>query len=104
MAIGIWGVTTLSIGATTSGISNRYASICHATLTSSGSRVRRDGTMPISSSAYARRPLLPRPISTSAMYVLSHASAVTAGGSRPGKYSADLVVGGLDRHLDVVRV
>src|SRR6202020_2158654 len=35
--------------------------------TSSGCRVRRDGTMPISSSAYARRPVLPRPISTCVM-------------------------------------
>ena len=44
------GETTLSIGEATSGISNRYASICQATETSSGSLVRRDGTMPISSS------------------------------------------------------
>jgi hypothetical protein len=66
MWIAVAGLTTLSIGATTSGISNRYASICQATLISSGSRVRRAGTIPISSRAYARRPAFPRPISTSA--------------------------------------
>ena len=58
------GDTTLSIGHTTSGISNRYASICQAIDTSSGSRVRRDGTIPISSSPYPWRPVFPRPIST----------------------------------------
>ena len=65
MAIAVAGDTTLSIGEAISGSSNRYASICQAIDTSSGSRVRRAGTIPISSSEYARRPDLPRPISTS---------------------------------------
>src|SRR6185312_13872275 len=53
------------MGQATSGTWNRYASICQAIDTSSGSRVRRAGTMPISASEYALRPVLPRPISTS---------------------------------------
>ena len=64
-AIAVCGETTESIGQAISGIWKRYASICQAMLTSSGSRVRRAGTMPISSSEYARRPVLPRPISMS---------------------------------------
>ena len=43
------GETTESIGAARTGISNRYASICQATDTSSGSRVRRLGTIAMSS-------------------------------------------------------
>src|SRR5215470_4161444 len=93
------GETTLSIGHAIKGNSNRYASICHAIDTSSGSRVLRAGTMPISSSEYARRPLLPRPISMSV--------------TRSPRPSADLlarsllpaaIVRRLDRHLHVVRM
>src|ERR1700761_64570 len=58
-------------------------------LTSSGSRVRRAGTIPISSKEYARRPVLPRPISMS----------VNSGPLLPAA-----VVRGLDDHLHVVRV
>src|SRR5271168_3685943 len=58
-------------------------------LTSSGSRVRRAGTMPISSSEYARRPVLPRPISMSVTVLILLSAAV---------------VGCLDGHLHVVRV
>jgi len=43
------GDTTESMGAATTGNSKRYASICQATLTSSGSRVRREGTIATSS-------------------------------------------------------
>ena len=49
MAMAVSGEMTLSIGATTNGTSNRYASICQATDTSSGSRVRRLGTTAMSS-------------------------------------------------------
>src|SRR3954468_7613223 len=53
--------------------------------------------MPISSNEYARRPLLPRPISTSAATIKPF--AVNSGVSLSA-----LVVRGLDRHLDIVRV
>jgi hypothetical protein len=43
------GLMTESIGAATTGSSKRYASICQATETSSGSRVRRLGTIAMSS-------------------------------------------------------
>src|SRR5262245_4073885 len=56
--------------------------------TSSGSRVRREGTIPISSRAYPLRPVLPRPISTCVMPAILTAA----------------VIGGFHRHLDVVRV
>ncbi len=65
MAMAVAGETTESIGAASTGIAKWYASICQETLTSSGSRVRRLGTTATSSKEYARRPRLPRPISTS---------------------------------------
>ncbi len=65
MAITVAGDIAESIGAATTGISNWYASICQLTDTSSGSRVRRDGTTATSSREYALRPRLPRPISIS---------------------------------------
>src|SRR6266508_78164 len=49
---------------------------------SSGSRVRRLGTMAMSSKPYARRPLLPMPISTSATGVLRMLEPAPV--SRPG--------------------
>ena len=48
-AIAVSGDITESIGAARIGSSKRYASICQATLTSSGSRVRREGTIAMSS-------------------------------------------------------
>ena len=59
------GDTTPSIAAAIIGSSNLYASTSHVMSTSSGSRVRRLGTMAMSSNPYARRPDLPIPISTS---------------------------------------
>ncbi len=59
------GEATESIGAERIGDSNVNASIVHWTETSRGSRVRREGTTAMSSNAYARRPRLPAPISTS---------------------------------------
>src|SRR5690606_37475420 len=53
------------MGAARIGSSKWYASICQPTDTSSGSRVRRDGTTATSSKENARRPRLPRPISIS---------------------------------------
>ena len=44
------GLITESMGAAIRGMSTWYASICHPTLTSSGSRVRREGTSATSSS------------------------------------------------------
>ena len=49
IAIAVSGETTESIGAAIIGKSNLYASICHDVETSSGSRVRRLGTIAISS-------------------------------------------------------
>src|SRR5437762_279262 len=51
-----------------SGRSKRNASSSHEMSTSSWSRVRLLGTMAMSSNPYARRPDLPMPISTSAIY------------------------------------
>src|SRR5581483_9810261 len=55
------------MAAPSSGRSNLYASISHEMSTSSGSRVRRLGTIAMSSNPYARRPVLPIPISTSTL-------------------------------------
>ncbi len=59
------GDITESMGAAMTGMSKWYASICQETETSSGSRVRREGTTAMSSKEKARRPRLPRPISIS---------------------------------------
>src|SRR5690554_1887414 len=53
------------MGAAMIGVSNWNASIDQLTETSSGSRVRRVGTMAMSSNAYTRRARLARPISSS---------------------------------------
>ena len=50
------GLTTPSIADAMSGSSNRKASISQEMSTSSGSRVRRLGTIAMSSNPYARRP------------------------------------------------
>ena len=65
MAIAVAGETTESIGAANTGTSNWNASIDHLTETSSGSRVRRFGTIAISSKEYTRRARFARPISIS---------------------------------------
>ena len=49
MAIAVSGETTESIGAAIMGSSNLYASICQPVETFSGSRVRRLGTIAMSS-------------------------------------------------------
>ena len=59
------GETTPSIAEASSGSSNRYGPSVQVMSMSSGSRVRREGTIAMSSKPYARRPFLPRPISTS---------------------------------------
>ena len=61
------GLTTPSIADAIRGRSKEKASTSHEMSTSSGSRVRRLGTMAISSRPYARRPDFPRPTSTSAI-------------------------------------
>ena len=61
------GETTPSMAEASSGSSNRRPSSSHEVSTSSGSRVRRLGTIAMSSNPYARRPDFPSPISTSAM-------------------------------------
>src|SRR5690606_9925598 len=63
--IAVVGLTTESIGAPITGVSNENASMLQAVETSSGLRVRRDGTTAMSSNVYARRARLPRPISMS---------------------------------------
>ena len=65
VSVAVFGDTTPSIADATSGSSNLYASISQVMSTSSGSRVRRLGTIAMSSNPYARRPVLPIPISTS---------------------------------------
>src|SRR5205085_9666445 len=65
ISIAVAGETTPSIAAAIIGSSSLYASTSHVMSTSSGSRVRRLGTMAMSSNPYARRPDLPIPISTS---------------------------------------
>src|ERR671915_651940 len=59
------GETTPSIAEASSGSSKRYGPSIQLMSMSSGSRVRRDGTIAMSSNPYARRPFLPRPISIS---------------------------------------
>ena len=59
------GETTPSIAEASSGSSKRYGPSVHEMSTSSGSRVRRDGTIAMSSNPYARRAFFPRPISIS---------------------------------------
>src|SRR3954454_10747040 len=59
------GLTTPSIAEASSGSSKRYGPSDQEMSTSSGSRVRREGTIAMSSNPNARRPFLPRPISTS---------------------------------------
>jgi hypothetical protein len=65
------GDTTESIGAASIGKSNLYASICQVVETFSGSRVRRLGTIAMSSNEYAVRARFPGAISTSFMSGLS---------------------------------
>src|SRR5712691_11586779 len=59
------GDTTPSIADAISGRSNVHASISQEMSTSSGSLVRREGTMATLSKPYARLPVLPMPISMS---------------------------------------
>ena len=59
------GETTPSIAEASSGSSKRYGPRFHEMSTSSGSRVRREGTIAMSSNPYARRAFFPRPISIS---------------------------------------
>jgi predicted dehydrogenase len=59
------GLTTESMGAAITGISKVSASMLQVSETTSGSRVRRDGTTAMSSNEYALRARLPRPISIS---------------------------------------
>ncbi len=65
MATAVAGLTAESIAEANIGISNSHASTSQAMLTSSGSRVRRLGTMAMSSSPQALRPVLPMPMSMS---------------------------------------
>src|SRR5205814_10065005 len=84
------GRTVASDGWATQRLRNGCASSCQAVDTSSTSRVRRLGTIAMSSRWYPRRALFPCPISTKSR---------TA-----GLRSAGMIVGGFDGHLDVVRV
>ena len=67
ISIAVAGLTTPSMAEAMRGSPNLNASISQVMSTSSGSRVRRLGTMAMSSKPYARRPDLPIPISTSAI-------------------------------------
>src|SRR3954464_6933925 len=90
-----------SDGCATQGILNGYASRRHSVDTPSTSRVRRLGTIAMSSRWYPRWAVLPRPISTTSR-MMSCLSVLARGGRKAG--STGVVVGGLDGHLDVVRV
>jgi hypothetical protein len=59
------GETTPSIAEAISGSSNWYGPSFHDRSMSSGSRVRLEGTIAMSSNPYAWRAFLPRPISIS---------------------------------------
>src|SRR5699024_4788902 len=61
------GDITESIGAPITGMENLNASICQSNDTSSGSRVRRVGTIDMASKGMDSRPRLPRPISTTSL-------------------------------------
>ena len=71
ISIAVSGETTESIGAAIIGRSNLYASICHDVDTFSGSRVRRLGTIAMSSNEYAARARFPGANSISFMSGLS---------------------------------
>ena len=62
----VFGETTASEGVERKGSSNLYASRRQEISTSDASRVRRDGTIAISSRPYPRRAVFPAPISMSA--------------------------------------
>src|SRR4051812_19429979 len=122
-----------SDGWATQGILKGYASTRHSVDTSSTSRVRRLGTMAMSSRWYPRCAVLPRPISTTsrirnalvllwavggAVERFSRSGGRGCGGGKPQSFFgrscsavggatgrlSGVVVRGLDRHLDVVRV
>src|SRR5690606_31584625 len=91
------------MGAASTGMSNVNASIVQLMLTSCGSRVRRLGTIAMSSNAYALRARFARPIS---MSLTAPPYPAPPGGLVAGRRSAGSagVVGGLHDHLDVVGV
>src|SRR5690349_23086047 len=96
------------MGAARIGSSKWYASICHPTDTSFGSRVRREGTTATSSKENARRPRLPRPISISLLTGPAYRRAEPATGTTAlwvGAGRVTLVAGtsggtGRDEHRD----
>src|SRR5205085_6636655 len=94
-AMAVAGLIVASEGWATQGILNGYASSCQFVETSSTSRVRRVGTIAMSSRWYPRRALLLSPISTTSRIVSS---------CWKGWWLPRVVVGCLDGHLDVVRV
>ncbi len=79
------GLMTPSMADPMSGNSKVKASISQEMSTSSGSRVRRLGTMAMSSNPYALRPDLPMPISTSATALPLFSGVLEAPGLRPGE-------------------
>src|SRR3954447_19936603 len=116
-AIAVSGDITESIGAARIGRAKREASICHAVETSSGSRVRRLGTMAMSSKEYARRPRLARPISISVTRARLTAVRPVPGPDQPpgdgqpdgvpavvdlqlAEHRGDVVVDGTSRQVD----
>src|SRR3954471_11625056 len=94
------GETTETMGAARKGMTKWYASIDQVTDTSSGSRVRRLGTIATSSKAYTRRPRLARPISIS---ILTHPSLLRSSaptGCSAGACDPSLVPHRLIRFVD----
>jgi hypothetical protein len=70
MSTAVAGETAASMAEAIMGRANVNASISHVMSTSSGSRVRLEGTIATSSKPYARRAALPMPISISATVLL----------------------------------
>src|SRR5437588_2458102 len=83
--IAVAGETTPSIAEASSGSSSRCGPSRQAMSTSSASRVRRLGTIAMSSNPYARRAFLPRPISISNTHdpLQKHTRPLRAGRGKP---------------------
>ena len=96
------GDTIESIGAATIGISKEYASMFQRRSTDSGSRVRRCGATATSSKGSRRAPLGQPDHDVAHEDSPSRRGAPPQSAGPPRRGSAPVVVGRLDRHLDVV--
>src|SRR6266540_2850851 len=81
ISMAVAGETTPSMAEAMRGSSNVQASISQDMSTSSGSRVRREGTMATSSNPYARLPVFPIPISISIHEPPGYYDVIVLGGN-----------------------